>query len=338
MSNELAIIEHVNGTSLEVYRDRNEVRELAQRLLSLHPAASEVGQAGMFAVAQLALMIGASPLPGVNEIHVWKTGNKIQFQLGINYFRRMAQELGGVIWHTQPRQMNDRERQEYGIVQGQLAAICKGIRIVDMEKFLALNFPANQIFDMLAATGISTAGINEGKHGRPAVWTALKRCEVDLYKQLFPTMMQNVSKAQLNTPDVVIETDGPDWGDVEEFEKNVDIDAINGDLYASYEPEPTEAEYEEVPETAETQEPAGVNVDARSWLEGEIKDSTTTLAFVVDAAAMTPHYNHANRAMNALKKYEGLPDGFRVARSQVVTGLGALKLFDWLMERKADAA
>ena len=87
---EIAIVEHVSGTALENFRDRDEVRELAQRLLSLHPQAKEIGISGMTAVAQLALLVGASPLPGTNEIHVWKSGDKIQFQLGYLHVTQCA--------------------------------------------------------------------------------------------------------------------------------------------------------------------------------------------------------------------------------------------------------
>jgi hypothetical protein len=195
--NGLAIVQQTKGTALENYRDRDEVRELAQRLLSLHPAAKEVGQAGMTAVAQLALLVGASPLPGTNEIHVWlneKTG-KVQFALGINYFRRRAQELGGILWKVQPRQMRDDERLAYGIGQGQIAALCRAVRASDMEKYLRLGFTANQIWEMVGAAGIGVCGPQESKNGRPAVWTALKRAETDIYRQLFPFMWNQVEEA-----------------------------------------------------------------------------------------------------------------------------------------------
>lgn len=214
MTNEngLAVIEHVNGTSLEMYQDRNEVRELTDRLLSLHPAASEVGKPGMIAVAQLALLVGASPLPGTNEIHVWKSGNKIQFQLGINFYRRKADEQGGVLWAIQPRQMRDDERAEYGVPQGQIAAICKAVRRQDMEKYVGMGFKPNQIWDMVGRVGIGTAGGNEGKAGRTAVWTALKRSEVDLYRSLYPALMQGIEDAQRGG-DVTI-SKGPDWNEI----------------------------------------------------------------------------------------------------------------------------
>jgi hypothetical protein len=343
MTKDLAVIDKVNGTALEVYHDRDEVRELAQRLLSLHPAASEVGQEGMFAIAQLALMINASPLPGVNEIHVWKSGQKVQFQLGINYFRRMADEGGGVLWQTKPRQMTDRERKEYGVINTQLAAICSAIRVDDMEYWLKKGFTANQVFDMKAAVGIATAGQNEGKHGRPPVWTALKRAEVDLYKQLFPTMMQNVAKAQSQTPEIVVETDpGPAWDGLEDHDAEFDLGAANDYLFApdgaAEEPETAvEGDYEEIEPPAETTEPERhALADIRAELESKIEGGKITLGEVYDAAVTTGFYNswkHAYQA--AVNKDTGFDfKGAKAHRNQAVTGKGGLMFFDWLIDRK----
>lgn len=193
---DLAIIESVKGTSLEVYQDRDEVRELAHRLLSLHPEAKTVGSAGMTAVAQLALMVGASPLPGTNEIHVWynKKRDIVQFALGINFYRRKSEERGSVLWQTQPRQMREDEREQYGVAPGMIAAICTAVRAPDMMKYMKMGLKANQIFDMAGRTGMAIANpATDGKVGRTAVWTCLKRAEIDLYRALFPAMMQEVA-------------------------------------------------------------------------------------------------------------------------------------------------
>lgn len=248
MSNEnMAIVEHVNGTSLEAYQSRDEVRELTDRLLSLHPAASEVGKGGMLAVAQLALLVGASPLPGTNEIHVWKSGSKIQFQLGINFYRRKAQERGGVLWEIQPRQMRDDEREEYGVPKGVLAAVCKAARRDDVEKYMKAGFKANQIWEMVGRVGIGIANINEGKAGRTAIWTAFKRAEVDLYRALFPTMMSEIAQAQNGASKVV--DNGPKW---QEFSGDEIDDMFNyGERRDSSFPQMvdiTDADYEDVAE------------------------------------------------------------------------------------------
>ena len=182
------------------YQDREEVRELADRLLKMHPAAAEVGENAMRAAAQLALLLGANPLPGVNEMHIWrdKDGRNCM-SLGINFWRRMAQDWGGVLYEVRPRLMRPDEAAEYGSPSGATAAICKGIRASDMIKWHGLGFTANQVWDMCGRTGVGTSTANEyAKKGRPPSWTALKRAETDMLRQLFPAAFGRVDR-EMNT-------------------------------------------------------------------------------------------------------------------------------------------
>ena len=228
MSNETALTITTNGNgrghALDHYAGRDEVRELADRLMAMHPAAKDVGIENMRAVAQLAILVDASPLPGTNEISVWRDKDgRICFGLGINYFRRKTQELGGVLWEVPPRQMNAKERDEYSIPKDITAAICKGVRGEDMLKYRAAGFTTNEIWKMCAMTGIATVGQNEySKKGRPSVWSALKRCEVDLYRQLFPVMMQKVTTGAVEAEKVAPVVEG---------KPAVSLDDINHDLY-----------------------------------------------------------------------------------------------------------
>jgi hypothetical protein len=41
-------------------------------MMKFHPAYTDVGDAGMIAAAQLAILSDANPLPTMGEIHVWK--------------------------------------------------------------------------------------------------------------------------------------------------------------------------------------------------------------------------------------------------------------------------
>ena len=193
------------------YQDREEVRELADRLLKMHPAAAEVGENAMRAAAQLALLLGANPLPGVNEMHIWrdKDGRNCM-SLGINFWRRMAQDWGGVLYEVRPRLMRPDEAAEYGIPSGATAAICKGIRASDMIKWHGLGFTANQVWDMCGRTGVGTVTPNEyAKKGRPPSWTALKRAETDMLRQLFPAEFGRVDREMITTDaSVVITPDG----------------------------------------------------------------------------------------------------------------------------------
>ena len=117
----------VTGTQIESWGEREIVRELVSRMMAFHPAAKDVGEPGMLAAAQLAVMVGASPLPGLNEIHIWKDRSGVKVEPGVNYYRRRSREVGGGVRWTgadgKPRPMTLQEKQMYGIPEGQPAAI-----------------------------------------------------------------------------------------------------------------------------------------------------------------------------------------------------------------------
>jgi hypothetical protein len=187
----------VGGTAIEAYGSRGVVRELMSRLMNLHPAAAEVGKAGMLAVAQMAILIGANPLPSTNEIHVWvdKRGS-VTVDLGVNYFRRRARELGGLMWDFEPRIMTEQEYQGYGVDPSvDIGAICRACRVSDLQMYLSMGIPPELAFDKAmernGRIGIGTVNRRaEPKKGRPLAWTALKAAEKDLCRALFPNLEQ----------------------------------------------------------------------------------------------------------------------------------------------------
>lgn len=185
--NQLAVIESVRGTALENYADRSVVRELMSRLLKFHPAAAEVGEPGMLMAAQIAILMGASPLPGTNEIHIWMDKGKPKVEAGINYWQRRGDQKGGVLWDIEPRPMTEAEREMYQITDGFYGAICRGVRLMDIEQLRQMGLSINQAIKMKGVTGIGVAGKNEyAKNGRPPIWTAIKRCKTDFFKMAFP--------------------------------------------------------------------------------------------------------------------------------------------------------
>lgn len=192
-----------NGAALSAYQTRDDVRELGDRLMAMHPAAGELGPQAMRAAAQLALLLGANPLPGVNEVHVWKDKHgRTCISLGINYWRRKAQEWGGILFEMAPRPMRQNEAKEWGVPDGVTAAIAKGCRAEDMIKYKHLGFTTAEIWAMCGRVGIGTMGTNEyAKSGRPPIWTALKRAETDLLRQLFPAEFGQVSNRMLEADD-----------------------------------------------------------------------------------------------------------------------------------------
>lgn len=189
------VIETVDNTALTAYANRDVVKELAFRLLAFHPQAAEVGQAGMYAAAQLAIVMGASPLPGTNEIHIYKDNHGgVTVQPGINYWRRRAVQYGGVHWITRPRPMTDTESELYGVGNDEIGAICRGARQFDIESLRNAGLTIADARESSGVFGLGTVSRRtaksgryaEQKNGRPLVWTAIKRCETDVLKQLFP--------------------------------------------------------------------------------------------------------------------------------------------------------
>lgn len=247
--------------ALQHFGARGEVRELGDRLMKMHPAASEVGEPGMRAVAQLALMLGANPLPGANEIHVWKGNRGTQMSLGINYWRRKAEEWGGVLYAISPRLMRPDEAATYGIAGGIIAAICRGVRTDDMIRFKRLGFGAVDIYDMCGRVGIGIVNAGEtAKSGRPLSWTALKRAETDMLRQLFPVQFGEVERhgALDDAPVVVSADDEPGAGVAQRSHVPYTLADANRDLFGDDSPPVTrraEEPEDGVIEDAAPQEP-----------------------------------------------------------------------------------
>lgn len=185
---ERQLVPTVQGTALEYYHDRMIIGELVDRLMSFHPAAEEVGQVGMRQAAQLAILMGASPLPATNEIHVWKDERgKITVAPGINYWRRRATYYGGVFWKDRPRPMTSEEVIVNGLADNELGAICVGMRAIDLNTWMSRGMTIQDALRSFSQVGLGSVRKNEyPKKGRPLIWSAIKRCETDLLKQLFP--------------------------------------------------------------------------------------------------------------------------------------------------------
>jgi hypothetical protein len=188
------LIPAVENTALAHYQDRVIVNELYDRIMRFHPSATDIGQQGMMQVAQLALLMGASPLPATNEIHAWKDNkNKVHVQPGINYWRRRAQYYGGIFWRVRPRPMTPQERITYDIPANDIGAICVGMKANELAIWTARGIPWKDVVQSFAQIGLGSvtkaagnAYQKEKKAGRPLSWTAIKRCETDILKQLFP--------------------------------------------------------------------------------------------------------------------------------------------------------
>ncbi len=253
-----AMILHTDNTVMRAYGDRDDVRELGDRLMAMHPAAADVGANAMRAAAQLALLLGANPLPGVNEVHIWRDNKgRNCMTLGINYWRRKAQEWGGYVYEIRPRPMRPEELAEYGIANGTMAAICTGARTADMLSFKALGFTTNEIWDMCGRTGVGTQGANEyAKSGRPNVWTSLKRAETDMLRQLFPAEFAALDRQAIadDAPIIITTADAIDEDDEPAPKRRYTAAELNDDLFPrsrsaskSVTPDVDDGEYEDAP-------------------------------------------------------------------------------------------
>jgi len=248
------LVPTVQGTALDVYQDREIVNELMSRLMSFHPAAKEVGKAGMLMAAQLALLMGASPLPSTNEIHIWKDNRgNVQVSPGINYWRRRARQWLGIWWVERPRPMTELELREYEISEGELGAICKGAAMRDVEPLLSRGIPIKDVLAAKTLIGLGTVdtgktqygSYKEQKQGRPLIWTAVKRCETDLLKQLFPyeageNFQPGAGLQVVNGGGYAVDDQSRHWGELSlqlsaqtVIDSDDSIDDINEDLFGS---------------------------------------------------------------------------------------------------------
>lgn len=189
-------------SAIAAYGDRDDVRELTDRLMHLHPAAKEVGAPAMRAVAQLALMRGANPLPTAGEIYVWPDNKgKVVMDIGIAYYRRIASKKDRVLWEIEPRLMTDEERDRFRIAEGDIGAICKGALLSQAKELMDLGISFREARAASART--STAIVEyadqfytydskyskkgdprQSPHGRTWEWVAEKRAEKAFYKMM----------------------------------------------------------------------------------------------------------------------------------------------------------
>lgn len=187
----LQVIEDVNGTQLAPYANRDVVRELMERVMSFHPVISKMAKVDQRAaqetglrVAQFAILLGASPLPGLNEIHVYDDGRA---EVGINYWERRGEQKGGVLWDFEARPMTRQEMELYDVKDGFYGAICRGVTLNRVRELREMGVSINDIVKGQSITGIAVVAKGErAKNGRPPIWTAIKRCKTDFYKTAFP--------------------------------------------------------------------------------------------------------------------------------------------------------
>lgn len=240
------------------YGSRDDVREITDRLMALHPQAKEVGIPGMRAVAQMAIMAGANPLPTAGEIYVWTdfTG-RVSTDLGIAYFRRIAAQKDTTMWANgdEPRPMTEQEREQYNIPEGAVAGICKGFLLSEYTQLLDRGVPWQAAMDMLARTSTAVVAKDEmffadtdynrkknrvGKpspppSGRTWQWVAEKRAEKGFYrmKALVDTTLTDAIQAQAKQVLATVEHGNGRWI-TDNDAPDMTLDEFNGAAFDDY--------------------------------------------------------------------------------------------------------
>lgn len=240
------------------YGSRDDVREITDRLMALHPQAKEVGIPGMRAVAQMAIMAGANPLPTAGEIYVWTdfTG-RVSTDLGIAYFRRIAAQKDTTMWAngSEPRPMTEQEREQYNIPEGAVAGICKGFLLSEYTQLLDRGVPWQAAMDMLARTSTAVVAKDEmffadtdynrkknrvGKpspppSGRTWQWVAEKRAEKGFYrmKALVDTTLTDAIQAQAKQVLATVEHGNGRWI-TDNDAPDMTLDEFNGVAFDDY--------------------------------------------------------------------------------------------------------
>lgn len=183
--------------------NRDGVIRLGDTLMGIHPQAKEIGLVGMRTVAQLALATGANPLPGTNGIHAWiDNKGKLCVQFGIAFLRSLVEVSGGYSWEIRPRAMTKEEREELGVLDGDMAVICSGALNRDMkrvaETIKAAGLPPLSWQELKAGVaqrgyGIvssekwsNSGGYKNTKAGRSLAWSAELAAERDMLRRLVP--------------------------------------------------------------------------------------------------------------------------------------------------------
>lgn len=312
MSNDTAIV--TSGKSaIAAYGNREEVREITDRLMAMHPEATTVGKDVMRTVAQLAIMRGANPLPTAGEIWVWQDwGGKVNMTMGIAYYRRIASSKDTVLWLDEPRLMTDLERAERNIPQGDLGAICRGALLSGVRELVSVGASFQEAKELLARTatavveygdqyytndnpkrGIKSGDLRAAPHGRTWEWVAEKRAERDFYVMM--SLVDDSLTNKIDAANYVTSTVDAAY-QLHAERQSYTVDDANHDFFgvkkpALDEPEPEviDGDFDDIPFEDEPEPP----IDWRSKIASIRNPTVRTIASILVAAGIKPNEPHA---------------------------------------------
>lgn len=178
-------------THLQVYGGRDEVREMAGRILAMLPNAKKLNENERLGLAQLAVAHGLNPFNG----EVWALPG-IGLMIGVKGLRKKAHEhVAGNFWIDYREVTDQEERKRWRIPEGALAFEA---RLYDSENIrtytdtiknlMAAGIPWESV-EKMVGTRPYTSGIGVLKSGESTkmepVQCARKRAESNALKQRF---------------------------------------------------------------------------------------------------------------------------------------------------------
>lgn len=215
-------------TSLTVYGQRSEVRELSDRISAMLPSVRVIGQSGALALAQVAYSMGLNPFTG----EIWaipqknRSGQVVGFSLmtGIKGLRRAAKEqarqVGGVFPYYRPqfRMLTEEEKELVNLLDGDRALVC------ELEIILP---PEHHWYKQNEHKRFIVEGLGIVRAGTPSkmepAQLVRKRAEADALKIAFDIPFGSPAGDDFAIDaDYAVSESGPDqnWGDLGDYPEN----------------------------------------------------------------------------------------------------------------------
>lgn len=189
----------VNQTAQVVssYGSGDDVRALAQRIMTMHPSARSIGPQGCNLLAQLGLALGLNPLPGTGHIHAWSEGGQLCVHIGVE--GRMALARKDSPFSVYTRAMTAQEVEEHGLQPGDRGKVAEVTRLDIAQQMKDLGVTIRPF------TGVGIAKANErAPKGRTLAWRAEQRAIKDALRLAYSLRLPADIMGQV----VVVEHEG----------------------------------------------------------------------------------------------------------------------------------
>ena len=200
MSENTELVVSGRPSAVAPWADRQDVRELAERLQAMMPGAQKLTQPEALALAQAAVAHGLDPFNGELWYLKDKRGNPLGLMAGIKGHRRaahrqMREEGGGNYWPEFEGPLNVDEKTALNIPKAALAFRCKlrdtstiNEYVSTIERLMASQLPWEIVQEVVGSRPY-TVGIGFATPGEPSKMTtaqlAMKRAEADALKRRF---------------------------------------------------------------------------------------------------------------------------------------------------------